>query len=1114
MLKYAHTATLLGKIFSVLQVFCVFSVAAIVVGTYIVLPLTSLDVFRPSKVAAAVEITEHGELHSRTWYNPETNEYRVVSLVGAPLSLETGGVVDASIHRRNDLEFRGWEITQVPIPFSVAESGRVTLNPGGQQVEVTLEQTGWFSEVSQEFSTYSNAPRYDPSRVSFKDYKRQIGPDLQTLQTDVTWRAIWDGLDILWKVSSLGVQEKIIVSSEYRSNMLQSLSQHSDWMAFKFAAKLPDQTQARLETALTQSSLPVLDEEDWVFYGIDDELLAFLPADYAYVDAVSPTGHPQRRHWAKLKRQLLLSEGKTWIIVGLPKADLLSLPEGDIVFDPTWQISSTAHDAYSEEASPWSEITTPAGSVYGKFYLGIDQYTSSTAYWDGGWKFVTSIPQGSTVTAATIALQDNGDNAGSITGDWFGYDVDSVTNFTSDSHRVSDHHTRTTASVAHDYSAITGTITSPDLSTIVQEIVDRGGFGGDIGLTYRSDTSVGDNWQSWIDYTDNSANAAVLDVTYTGAIPILEQEGFRWRDDDGSESTATWLDSQDTSITRATATNTRLRILVDGTNDPVTSPYQLEYKLSSDSQYRQVLTANSFASVSTTSNTNGTSLAGGVSLNMPSGIEAGNLLLLFASNDNTGGTNMAVSGWTPLFNQQYTGNVVSFGAWAKIAAGSDTATLTGASQDYAATVIRVVGHGVTDVSTDIQVGTPATTSTANPNPPSLDAGYSEKWLWIEGFGADDDDGAAGTYVSTNYTAITSVESAQSASSTMIGLGYRQYEAQTEDPGTMAMDAAEEALANLIAIPPFYQQILLAPSANIAASGENTTVQLTAPSGKTTSDFDAGRIQDDENPSDTVDITEDDYTELEWSLTATADTSAGDVYQFRVTANGTPLDTYTVTPTWTIPSSNSSFTLTSYRWFVDSNAETVSDAWGDPDIPEDTKVAILPASNDAPSQADELRLRVAVVIGSSNLSASSQQYKLQYKSGTDAVCTTGSWTDVGASGGGEIWRYATSSVTDGTTLTDMELTVSDVQGVYVKSAPTATNPNGATIGEALEYDFHLEHNGASDANTYSFRVVESDGTELSTYTRCPTLMTNATTAQELRHGNIFADEIEQGFIRAE
>lgn len=70
------------------------------------------------------------------------------------------------------------------------------------------------------------------------------------------------------------------------------------------------------------------------------------------------------------------------------------------------------------------------------------------------------------------------------------------------------------------------------------------------------------------------------------------------------------------------------------------------------------------------------------------------------------------------------------------------------------------------------------------------------------------------------------------------------------------------------------------STYISASGENTTARLTAPSGKSTSDFDAGRIQDDENPADSVTVSADDYTEMEWTLQANAAAVDGGVYQFR------------------------------------------------------------------------------------------------------------------------------------------------------------------------------------------------------------------------------------------
>lgn len=62
----------------------------------------------------------------------------------------------------------------------------------------------------------------------------------------------------------------------------------------------------------------------------------------------------------------------------------------------------------------------------------------------------------------------------------------------------------------------------------------------------------------------------------------LEQEGFRFRNDDGSETTATWLAGQDTAASIAAATAFRLRMLVNATGDPVSHGYKLQWKKASD----------------------------------------------------------------------------------------------------------------------------------------------------------------------------------------------------------------------------------------------------------------------------------------------------------------------------------------------------------------------------------------------------------------------------------------------------------------------------------------------------------------------------------------------------
>lgn len=58
----------------------------------------------------------------------------------------------------------------------------------------------------------------------------------------------------------------------------------------------------------------------------------------------------------------------------------------------------------------------------------------------------------------------------------------------------------------------------------------------------------------------------------------LTLEGFRFRNDDGSESTASWAASQDANITRAKNVVTRLRVLLDTNSDAPSLQLRLQYR--------------------------------------------------------------------------------------------------------------------------------------------------------------------------------------------------------------------------------------------------------------------------------------------------------------------------------------------------------------------------------------------------------------------------------------------------------------------------------------------------------------------------------------------------------
>lgn len=70
--------------------------------------------------------------------------------------------------------------------------------------------------------------------------------------------------------------------------------------------------------------------------------------------------------------------------------------------------------------------------------------------------------------------------------------------------------------------------------------------------------------------------------------PEVDQNAFRFREDDGSESAATGAAGQDTNITRALATPVRLRARVQTSGDVAASAFTLEYRRQGDALFRRL----------------------------------------------------------------------------------------------------------------------------------------------------------------------------------------------------------------------------------------------------------------------------------------------------------------------------------------------------------------------------------------------------------------------------------------------------------------------------------------------------------------------------------------------
>jgi hypothetical protein len=117
-----------------------------------------------------------------------------------------------------------------------------------------------------------------------------------------------------------------------------------------------------------------------------------------------------------------------------------------------------------------------------------------------------------------------------------------------------------------------------------------------------------------------------------------------------------------------------------------------------------------------------------------------------------------------------------------------------------------------------------------------------------------------------------------------------FELETEDAPRQAVVTAFELETETA---PAFR---LVASDYIAAGGEDTTGQLTPPA---SGSFGGGRIQDDENPGDTVDLDTDEYREDEWCIRATSAAEDAATYQFRVLLGGAATTSASVDPRWTI-----------------------------------------------------------------------------------------------------------------------------------------------------------------------------------------------------------------------
>jgi hypothetical protein len=177
---------------------------------------------------------------------------------------------------------------------------------------------------------------------------------------------------------------------------------------------------------------------------------------------------------------------------------------------------SAGGDDGSNSGTGWSAVAE---------FIGNDGAVNSIGL---RWLNVT-VPQGATITSATVILIPRNAVTGTITnvhGTWFGVDEDNVAQFSDGGiEALSGAFTPTTASTNFD--PTTWVVDDPDdqtydITSIVQEIVNRAGWssGNAMALVLLDDsTANGNSARAW-DFTDgntpsSSSAGSKLTITYT-----------------------------------------------------------------------------------------------------------------------------------------------------------------------------------------------------------------------------------------------------------------------------------------------------------------------------------------------------------------------------------------------------------------------------------------------------------------------------------------------------------------------------------------------------------------------------------------------------------------------
>jgi RHS repeat-associated protein len=234
----------------------------------------------------------------------------------------------------------------------------------------------------------------------------------QVVDNRIIYRDVLPGLEMQLSYLNSRLKEELIIRDQARGRLPDpnqfGFNADSTYIAFVMELDMDHRLKTFVRDSVEMLAGNFQGFSRIAFKDVSKRARFFLPLDYAYLQEAGVDSGMGTGYLKKLKRRIINVNGKLYIISGVPYRWLQHIPDGDVIIDPTIEVTDNASaDTWLEDAYPksgYNLLCIAKAKCYPKkrIVIGFD---------------VSDIPQSAVISSATLNMNYYSRNRG-CTGSW------------------------------------------------------------------------------------------------------------------------------------------------------------------------------------------------------------------------------------------------------------------------------------------------------------------------------------------------------------------------------------------------------------------------------------------------------------------------------------------------------------------------------------------------------------------------------------------------------------------------------------------------------------------------------------------------------------------------